>query len=71
MLTLRRLLRSRPELNSGTVHISWYVMDEHMYFCCHPGLSVRMAPMNVSSNVLISFSVSGYKIGPKTPTKTR
>ncbi len=28
MLTLRRLLRSRPELNSGTAHIFWYIMDE-------------------------------------------
>ncbi len=28
MLTLRRLLRSRSELNSGTAHIFWYMMDE-------------------------------------------
>ncbi len=38
MPTLRCLLRSRPELNSGTVHIFWYMMDEHMHFWCHPGI---------------------------------
>ncbi len=38
MLTLRRLLRSRPVLNSGTAHIFWYMMDEHMYFWCHSGI---------------------------------
>ncbi len=38
MLTLRRLLRSRSELNSGTAHILWYMMDEQMYFWCHPGI---------------------------------
>ncbi len=32
MPTLRRLLRSRLELNSGSVHIFWYMMVEHMYF---------------------------------------
>ncbi len=38
MLTLRRLLRSRSELNSGTAHIFWNMMDVHMYFWCHPGI---------------------------------
>ncbi len=38
MLTLQRLFRSRPELNSGTAHVFWYMMDEHMYFWCHPGI---------------------------------
>ncbi len=38
MLTLRRLLRSRPELNSGTAHIFWHMMDERMYFWCHRGI---------------------------------
>ncbi len=38
MLTLRCLLRSRSELNSGTAHILWYMMDEHMYFWCHRGI---------------------------------
>ncbi len=38
MLTLRRLLRRRYELNSGTTHIFWYMMDAHMYFWCHPGI---------------------------------
>ncbi len=36
MLTCQRLLRSRSELNSGTTHIFWYMMDEHMNFWCHP-----------------------------------
>ncbi len=39
MLTVRRLLRSRPELNSSTAHIFWYMMDKHMYFWCHPGIT--------------------------------
>ncbi len=34
----RRLLRSRPELNSGTAHIFWHMVDEHIYFWCHPGI---------------------------------
>ncbi len=38
MLTLRRLLRSRPELNSGASHMFWFMMDENMYFSCHPGI---------------------------------
>ncbi len=24
--------------NSGTAHIFWYMVDEHMYFWCHPGI---------------------------------
>ncbi len=36
MLTRQRLLRSRPELNSDTARIFWYMMDEHMYFWYHP-----------------------------------
>ncbi len=36
MLTLQNLLRSKPKLNSGTTHIFWYMMDEHMCFWCHP-----------------------------------
>ncbi len=36
MLTFRRLLRSRLELNSGTAHVFRYIMDEHMNFWCHP-----------------------------------
>ncbi len=36
MLTLRRFLRRRLELKSGTAHIFWYMMDEHMHFWCHP-----------------------------------
>ncbi len=39
MPTLRLLLRSRPEMNSGTAHIFWYMMDEHMYLWCHPGIT--------------------------------
>ncbi len=53
MLTCQRLLRSRSELKSGTAHIFWYMMDEHMhFFCVILRLCVRMAPMNLSSNVL-------------------
>ncbi len=37
MLACRRRLRSRPELNSGTARIFWYMMDEPMHFWCHPG----------------------------------
>ncbi len=36
MLTLRRVLRSRPELNSGSAHIFWYIMDEHMHIWSKP-----------------------------------
>ncbi len=35
MLTLQRLLRSRPELNSVMAHIFWNMMDEHMHVLCH------------------------------------
>ncbi len=38
MLALQRLLRCRPKWSYGTAHISWYIMDEHMYFWCHPGI---------------------------------
>ncbi len=58
MLTRQRLLRSRPELNCGTAHIFWYMLDEHMHFGVILGLCVRMAPLKVSSNVLILFSNS-------------
>ncbi len=37
MLTFQRLLRSRPEWDSGTMQIFWYMMDEHIHFWCHPG----------------------------------
>ncbi len=36
MLTCQCLLKSRSELNSGTVHMFWCMMDEHMHFWCHP-----------------------------------
>ncbi len=36
MLALQHLLRSRPKWSCGTAHIFWYMMDEHMYFWCHP-----------------------------------
>ncbi len=38
MLALQRLLRSRPKWSCGTAHIFWYIMGEHMYFWCHPGI---------------------------------
>ncbi len=38
MLALQRLLRSRPKWSCGTANILWYIMDEHMYFWCHPGI---------------------------------
>ncbi len=36
MLTLQRLLRSRPKWNFGTAHIFWYMKDEHTHLWCHP-----------------------------------
>ncbi len=36
MLSCQRLLRSRSELNSGTAHIFWYMMDDQMHFWSHP-----------------------------------
>ncbi len=32
MLKLQSLLRGRFEWNSGTAHIFWHMMDEHMLF---------------------------------------
>ncbi len=32
MLTLQRLFRGRPQWNSGTAHIFWYMVAEHMEF---------------------------------------
>ncbi len=65
MPTCQRLLRSWPDLNSVTAHTFWYMMDKHLHFWCHP--RIRMAPMNFSSNVLISSSKPGSKIWPKKP----
>ncbi len=38
MLALQRLLRSRPKWSYGTAHIFLYMLDEGMYFWCHPGI---------------------------------
>ncbi len=38
MLALQRLLRNRSKWSCGTAHIFWYMMDEHVYFGCHPGI---------------------------------
>ncbi len=63
MLALQRLLRSRPKWSYGTAHIFWYMMDEHMYFWCHPGILCSQAPMNVSSNVLtLNLSIATQEI---------
>ncbi len=71
MLIVQYLLRSRPELNSGTVPIFWFIIDEHMHFCAILRLCVRMVLMNFPLNVFISFSSFGSKILPKTPKTTR
>ncbi len=36
MLNPQLLLRGKSEWNSGTAHIFWYMIDEHMHFWCHP-----------------------------------
>ncbi len=62
MLALQRLLRSRPKWSCGTAHIFWYIMDEHMYVWCHPGILCSLAPMNVPMTVLTLSLVSGPTI---------
>ncbi len=65
MLTRQRLLRSRPELNSGTAHIFWYMMDENMYFWCHPGIMCSHGSHESFHESLYHFRILDLKFDRK------
>ncbi len=55
MLALQRLLRSMSKWSCGTAHIFWYIMDEHMYFWCHPGILCSVATHGLREWLMLSY----------------